>query len=110
MKIETPLKLGQGANAREHHMARARRVKKERNAVGWLLRQFDKPATPCTVTITRIAPGQGLDPADNLPHACKAVVDAFAEWIGINDRSDELVRYQFRNERGEWGLRIEVTS
>lgn len=108
MKIETTLRLGKGGNAREHHMARSRRVKKERDAVGWLLRQFDKPATPCAFVITRIAPGNGLDPHDNLPSSAKSVVDAIAAWMGIDDSRPELVAYRFANERGPWALRIET--
>jgi len=110
MMIETPLRLGRGGNAREFHYERSRRVRKERHAVGFLLRQFQRPATPCGFVITRIAPGNGLDPHDNLPMACKSACDAIAEWMGVDDKRADVISYRFRQERGPWGLRIESTE
>lgn len=110
MKLETPMRLERGMNAREHHFARHRRVKKEKAAIGWLLTQFERPTTPVTFVITRVAPGSGLDPADNLPSACKNVIDAIATWMGIDDSRADLVSYRFKNERGAWALRIETAS
>ena len=75
--------------------------------MGWLLRQFDKPETPCAFLITRIAPSPGLDP-DNLAGSAKGVVDAIAEWIGVDDKLSDVVEYRYRNERGSWGLRIQL--
>ena len=105
MKIESPIRLGAGLNDREHPIVRSKRVKKEKEAVGWLLRQFEKPPTPVTFTITRIAPGSGLD-RDNLFGATKACRDAISEWIGVNDRDETTVSYAYAQERGPWGIRI----
>lgn len=95
-----------GMNSREHHMARARRVKSERAVVGWYLRSHATPTLPCVVTLTRIAPSSGIDPFDNLPSSLKGVVDAIAEWIGIDDK-DPAVKYEAKQERGPWAVRIE---
>jgi hypothetical protein len=97
-----------GLNVREHHMVRARRVKEERALVGWHIRPHPKPATPCTVVLTRIAPSGGLDPFDNLPSSMKGVADAVAEWLGIDDKRSDLVKYEVKQERGPWAVRIEV--
>lgn len=96
-----------GMNAREHHQARARRVRAERSTVGWFLRGQPKPALPCVVTLTRIAPSSGLDD-DNLASACKSIRDAFAEWVGVDDKRRDVVRYAYEQERGPWGVRVEV--
>lgn len=96
-----------GMNAREHHMARARRVKGERELIGWLLALQPKPPTPCAITLTRIAPSAGLDD-DNLASALKSVRDAFAQWIGVDDKHRDIVRYCYAQQRGPWGVRIEV--
>lgn len=96
-----------GMNAREHHMARARRVKAERLLIGGRLVAHPKPALPCVVTLTRIAPSNGLDD-DNLASALKGVRDAFAVWIGVDDKRRDVVRYQYEQERGPWAVRIEV--
>ncbi len=108
VNITIPLRTSPGLNAREHWTKRAKRVGRERFAVGTALNGQPKPALPCVVTITRIAPSNGLDPFDNLPSSLKAAVDAFAAWIGVDDRKSDLVRYQCKQERGAWGVRIEA--
>lgn len=105
--IHVPLRTVSGMNAREHHMARARRVKGERQLVAWLLASVSKPIPPLVVTLTRIAPSNGLDPGDNLPSALKGCRDEVAEWLGVNDRDRKTVRYEYEQERGPWGVRIE---
>lgn len=105
--IHVPLRTARGLNNREHHMARARRVKGERLLVAWHLASVKKPSVPLVVTLTRIAPSNGLDPDDNLPSALKGVRDEIAEWLGVNDRDRKTVRYEYEQERGPWGVRIE---
>jgi hypothetical protein len=104
--IHVPLRTVSGMNAREHWQARARRVKGERQLVAWHLATVKKPAVPLVVTLTRIAPSNGLDD-DNLAGALKACRDEIAEWIGVNDRDRKTVRYEYEQERGPWGVRIE---
>lgn len=94
-------------NAREHHMARASRVKKERRQTALVLLACTRPPLPCTVLLTRIAPSNGLDD-DNLAGSLKGVRDQVAEWIGVDDRHRLIVRYLYAQERGPWGVRITV--
>lgn len=96
-----------GMNAREHHLVRARRVKREREEIRWRLIAYARPQTPCAVTLTRIAPSSGLDD-DNLASALKSIRDAFAQWIGVDDKHRDIVRYCYAQQRGPWGVRIEV--
>jgi hypothetical protein len=106
--VEFPLRLGRGQNDRAGHWRkRHRSVKAEKEAARFFLNGHQRPATPCVVTITRVSPGSGLDD-DNLSGACKGTRDAFADWIGVDDRHRELVRYEYANARGAWGVRIEV--
>ena len=105
--IHVPLRTVSGMNAREHWQARARRVKGERLLVAWHLASVKKPPVPLVVTLTRIAPSNGLDPDDNLPSALKGARDEIAEWLGVNDRDRKTVRYEYEQERGPWGVRIE---
>ncbi len=113
LDVTIPMRLGRGGNDREGHWrGRHERVKSERQSVAWMLCNQKKPATPCRVLITRTAPGIGLDD-DNLSGACKAVRDEFANWIGVNDRRSELVKYEYgqaRGKRGEWSVRIQVIA
>lgn len=102
-----PIKTVSGLNAREHWRQRTRRVKAERTAVAWALRAAERPPIPCAVLLTRIAPSNGLDPDDNLPSSMKGVRDQIAEWLGVDDRKRQLVRYLYAQERGPYGVRIE---
>lgn len=104
--IQFPLRTGRGQNAREHHMARARRVKSERAATGWALAGKGKPVLPCMVLLTRIAPSNGLDD-DGAVASLKAVRDAVAEWLGVDDKHRHIVLYRYAQARGPWAVRIE---
>ena len=113
MILTIPIRTVSGLNVREHPMVRARRVKKEREAMGYALRcAFGPvpPAPPLVVTLTRIAPSNGVDPFDNLPSSMKGCVDAIAQWLGIDDRRSDAVRYQCAQERGPWGVRVEIAA
>lgn len=106
--ILVPIRTGRGGNEREHWRARHRRVKTERAAIGWQLYALpdsDRPATPCVVTLTRVAPSNGLDD-DNLVGALKAVRDQVAEWLVVDDKLTAIVRYEYRQKRGPWGVEI----
>lgn len=103
--IEVPLRTGSGLNAREHPMARARRVKAERDCVHWMLVGKPRPELPCVVTLTRIAPSAGLDD-DNLVGALKAVRDQVALWLGVDDKHRDQVRYRYEQVRGAWAVQI----
>lgn len=96
-------------NAREHYMARARRVRAERKWANCVLRTCDKPATPCVVTLTRCAPSAGLDD-DNLCGSLSGVRDQVAEWIGVDDRHRHIVRYQYEQRRGPWAVEISIEA
>ena len=87
IEFEVPVRLVSLLNAREHHMARARRAKTQRTAAHTLAREHvsglvDTPLS-LTVTITRIAPGKLDD--DNLTGSAKHVRDGIADALGIDD-------------------------
>ena len=99
-----------GLNTREHYMARARRVRHEKEFVGWELAKLrEKPPVPCKVTLMRMAPSRGLDD-DNLAGALKSVRDAVADWLGVDDRDRATVRYEYTQESGPWGVGIGFSS
>jgi hypothetical protein len=104
------MRTGRGLNAREHPMTRHKRVKAEREVVAWWLvqyrRQHGKPAVPCSVLLTRIAPSNGLDD-DNLVGSLKSVRDEIARWLGVDDKDRNTVRYRYGQKRGPWGVQVE---
>lgn len=112
MKLVIPMRTVSGMNAREHYRVRAKRVKAERELVAWHLGvSAMQKRVPCVVTLTRIGPTNGLDPFDNLPSSLKGTVDQIAQWLGVDDRKDDRVRYVCRQERGKtWAVAIEITA
>jgi hypothetical protein len=94
--------LLRGQNNREHHRVRAKRVAAEREAAiealeyaEWLTNEdlaaelLDAPGTGARVTLVRPYQVTPLD-SDNLSASFKAVRDAVAEHLGIDDASARL--------------------
>lgn len=107
MKLTIPIRTVSALNTREYWRARAKRVKKEREATAWLLNGKTPPSLPCAVLLTRIGPTNGLDD-DNLPGSAKGVRDQLAQWLGIDDRSP-LVKWAYAQRRDEfWGIEVEI--
>ena len=106
--IVVPIRTARGLNSREHHMARSRRVRAEREAVAWLLKGHASPMLPCEVLLTRLSPRGRLDD-DNLSGSLKACRDEVARWLGVDDGRD-TVKYRYAQARGEWAVRIEFVD
>lgn len=110
VSMVVPIRTISRVNAEEHPMARARRVRRERDAV--LLFWGQRAATvPCTVYLTRIAPARAkvLDD-DNRPVAVKALRDELARLLGVDD-GDARVKWAYPpQEAGAWGVRLTVVS
>lgn len=98
MTLLLPLKLLSESNQRAHWAVRHRRSKAQRQEVFICLRlsSLPRPALPCRITITRIAP-YALDSHDNLPASAKAVTDAVSDWL-----AGEYGQGQDRCEGLEW--------
>lgn len=129
MTVIVPIKLVNTENAREHHMAKARRVKAQRAAAALALRcavgpmsmtvspgvrvnWVDKPRIPCTVTLTRIGP-RVMD-TDGVSSSCKAVRDEVAAWLGADDKPGSGITWRYEQRKGKAGeyaceIRIEET-
>lgn len=121
------LRLGRGENEHEHWRSRAARVKREKGMVfyAWHFAKARKEipamAPPYKVTLTRIAPSDGLD-TDNLVACCKSVRDQVAICLGLKrtDRAGreracdgpyDPITFECKQEYGEeWGVRIEVRN
>lgn len=101
--LRLPLHTNNGLNAREHWVARSKRVKKERGLAGTVVPRF---ALPCTVTLVRISPGELDD--DNLRGALKGVRDGIADRLGVDDR-DPRVTWVYAQERAKgYAVRVEL--
>lgn len=108
---ELPIATVSESNQREHWAVKARRARSHRAIAAVVARtKLEKPQPPCVVKLTRIG-ARRLDP-NNLPGALKHVVDGIADWLGIDDSRDDLVRYEYAQEplkKRAPCVRVEVT-
>jgi hypothetical protein len=105
--IVLPIKIESTLNKREHHMARARRAKSQRQTAGWCLHLVPRPDVPIVVKLTRIAPRMLDD--DNAVGGMKSVRDAVAEWLMVDD-ADPRISWQYAQEKGkprQYACRVE---
>ena len=99
-----PLRLISAANSREHWVARARRVKRER-AAAIVIRTHH---LPCVITIERH--GKRLMDDDNLQAACKALRDGIADRLGVDD-ADSRVTWRYKQDiRPEYGVTVKIEA
>lgn len=108
VKVELPIRA-ESLNKREHHMAKARRVKSQREIARFHMKHVAKvapPSLPLHLILTRIAP-RPVDRWDNLPGSCKPVIDGLCEWLGIDD-ADPLLTIEFKQEQAkDYRVRVE---
>lgn len=62
------------------------------------------PRFPCTVTVTRVAASDGLDPHDGLGAALKGAIDGIADGLGLKNDRDPRVTWVLAQCRGPAGL------
>ncbi len=66
--------------------------------------------TRLTVTLTRLAPSDGLDPHDGLGAALKGTIDGVADALGLKNDRDARVTWVLAQERAKtYGVRIEIS-
>ena len=92
----------------EHHMVRARRVAREHATVSAALATVRLPAGPrWVVTIARLSRGELDD--DNLRASAKAVRDAVAHALGVDDGPAGPVAWSYAQVRARgYGVRVTI--
>ena len=110
-----PVRLVNGANAREHWAVRADRAKKQRAAAKLSLYKACKiiardPDEPVTITLTRRG-GRQMDD-DGLTISAKHVRDGIADWLGIDDGDKRLtwIVRQDKAPRGQHWVDVVVST
>lgn len=96
-----PMDLPSIANKRMHWAARARLLKMQRKTTraAWIHAGRPIVSMPARVTIVRVSP-RLLD-RDNLVSACKATQDEVAAIFGVDDREEELLRFEWEQEKSK---------
>lgn len=107
-----PIALVSEANAHEHWRKRQKRAKSQRGLTTFWLRAYRRspPQVPLVVTIVRVAPRE-VD-SDNLVGSAKHVRDGVADYLGVNDRSKDVV-WVVRQEKGPprtYGTKVEIRA
>ena len=110
-----PVKTVSEANSHAHWRARSTRAKSHRHAAYVAMhdalgasREAMRLTRTIEIVLTRVAPSSGLD-SDNLPTSLKHVRDGLADWLGIDDR-DPRVTWRYRQERGPYCVRVEMSA
>ena len=103
--VELPgLRLVSEANTRAAaHWARTKRTELARAVVGRAFRGVALPPLPLRVCLTRVGP-RTLDD-DNAAGACKALRDAVAAAVGVDD-ADPRVAWRVSQAKGAYGARV----
>lgn len=106
---EIPIKIISTANARLNRFKLASMNRSHRTTVHNALAQVAQPPElPLTIVLTRIGPKM-LD-TDNLAGGFKAVRDGIADWLHVDDGSDQL-DWQYRQRcagAGVYYVEVEV--
>lgn len=112
--IAIPLFLPSRANFRGHTRSKKhiKMVREQRGTTLLLLNSSArKPELPCAIKLTRIAP-RFLDWDDNLPMSFKSVKDGICDWLGVDDRDRDIVKWQYDQQKPDkprgFGLLIEI--
>lgn len=101
------------ANARSHPHARATRVRRQRETVmAHLASRFGLSRLLPVARVRLVRLGERALDTDNLAGALKAVRDAVAAWLGVDDGPGGLVwevdQEPHRRHRNQPGVRIEL--
>lgn len=107
---------GQTGNTRLAAIIRGKQRKSQRAATAlciiakWIQSPFWRPdMLPAYVTVTRLAPSNGLDPHDGLGAALKGCIDGVADALGLKNDRDPRVKWKLMQERSKtYGVRVEI--
>lgn len=106
---------GSAGWSRNAAFAKARRRKAERGAahVRLLAAGAHMVTLPVTVTVTRVAPSDGLDPHDGLGAALKGCIDGVADALGLKNDRDPRVTWVLGQRRGkpkEYAVEVRIEA
>lgn len=108
IRVEGPIRTI-SVNVKEHWASKSRRVNAQKRDTLLLLAGKKKPALPVVVTFTRFS-NRTMD-LDNLQGALKAVRDAVAFWLRVDDGPGAPVTWVYEQARGMGPkLRIELST
>jgi hypothetical protein len=99
-------------NNREHWRKVSRRAAEEKELTVIAAPKHTRVVLPCVVVMTRCSQ-RTMDSHDGVRAALKHIADGVAEWVGVDDRESDVLRFQYEQERcpkGQNGVRIRVVQ
>lgn len=111
VEVTAPIRTVSRSNQREHWRVRHRRDKGEKLCVRALLSQKPRPPGPWAVMLERLAP-RTMD-SDNLGAALKAVRDAVASYLDVDDADGPgaMTSWTYgQRKSGVYGVRIFIKT
>lgn len=110
VELALPCVVVSELNRRDHWAVRKRRFDVHRDTFRAVLAEAGLaewwPLMPVAVTLTRVG-RQPMDAHDGLRSAFKGLVDAVADWLGLDD-GDERVEWRYAQEAGTPGVRLRI--
>lgn len=112
VEITIPIRTPNPTNGSHKHWSATYRVRKAQRTTALLVVRSSLAAAritpPCIVTMTRVAPGKGLDD-DNVRPALKSIRDGIADALGVDDGSP-LVEWRYAQRRGPWAVEVRMEA
>lgn len=114
LNFEIPIKVVSEANTRDHWAKRFRRQVMQKEATILMMNNATKRRTielPCVVKLIRIG-AKKLD-GDNLANGFKAIRDAIAARLEVDDGDVDNVRFEYEqitNGKRDYRVRVEIRS
>ncbi len=112
--IHVPVRTRNQLNNRRHWRVDSKERSEVRDAVTYALmgerwgRERPSVESPWSVRLVRLGPRELDD--DGVVSALKSARDAFAKFVGVDDKHRSVVAYAYAQERSkEFGVRIEVS-
>lgn len=102
VKTTNPNNSSQGIT-RGAMFAKAKTRKVQRELAGMMTRGVvgSVPWLSVTITLTRVAPSQGLDPHDGLGPALKGVADGITDGLQLSNDRDPRITWAYAQRRGK---------
>jgi hypothetical protein len=108
-----PVQTKNPLNTREHwRKVSARAAEEKELTLISAPKNVPKLALPCVVVLTRLSQ-RTMDSHDGLRAALKHIADGVAEWVGVDDKRSDVIRFQYEQEpcrKGENGVRVCVVQ
>jgi Holliday junction resolvase RusA-like endonuclease len=96
----------------DHWVVKKRRGDAQREALANALRDagLTDHTVPLPVLVTWVRVGRQVMDTDNLAGSAKALRDAMAKWIGVDDGDTDSVKWSYEQRSGDAGVEVRIEN